>query len=348
MPYNLDRHQFTAALQTALTRDEVARAYLGHVTAVVEADGFGLYELNPEQGGVIAVNATVQGAFLEDYETYGRADDPVLRFVTTERLPIDSSRACSSSAWRGCGAGVALRSAGFTHSMEAPVVIGDEVIGTINFARSADRGKFDTRDLSMAQMVSEQLALATQRARRYERAARKAAAIEGALDRLPQGVVVTELDGQTLFRNRAAALEWGIDAAAPESTASLSACIREAAQVFRSQSRRVVTRPLETLGRRGVVKSYRLSDTNKTAVTVVYATQTQTDRHLPQWDVLTRREQEIAELVSEGLTTKEIAKRAFISENTVKLHLKRVFAKTDVSNRAELVQVIWSSGREGT
>ena len=68
------------------------------------------------------------------------------------------------------------------------------------------------------------------------------------------------------------------------------------------------------------------------------------------WDVLIRREQDIAQLVSEGLTTKQIAEKAYISENTVKQHLKRVFAKTDVSNRAELVQLIWSAvdNRKGT
>ena len=53
-------------------------------------------------------------------------------------------------------------------------------------------------------------------------------------------------------------------------------------------------------------------------------------------------EQEIAELVAQGLTTKQIAERAFISENTVKQHLKRVFAKVDVHNRAELVQLVWA------
>ena len=48
-------------------------------------------------------------------------------------------------------------------------------------------------------------------------------------------------------------------------------------------------------------------------------------------------------LVSEGLTTREIAQRAFISENTVKQHLKRIYAKTNVSNRAELIQLTWAS-----
>ncbi|MGW5690473.1 LuxR C-terminal-related transcriptional regulator [Streptomyces asiaticus] len=39
-----------------------------------------------------------------------------------------------------------------------------------------------------------------------------------------------------------------------------------------------------------------------------------------------------------------MGERAFISENTVKQHLKRIFAKTDVSSRAELVQLMWSAG----
>src|SRR5690606_23836928 len=64
---------------------------------------------------------------------------------------------------------------------------------------------------------------------------------------------------------------------------------------------------------------------------------------LPSWDILSRREQQIVELVSEGLTNKRIAERAFISENTVKQHLKRVFARTEVRSRAELVRLVWSA-----
>jgi DNA-binding CsgD family transcriptional regulator/PAS domain-containing protein len=58
---------------------------------------------------------------------------------------------------------------------------------------------------------------------------------------------------------------------------------------------------------------------------------------------LSPREREIADLVSQGLTTRRIAELSFVSENTVKQHLKRIFAKLQVSSRAELVQTVWRS-----
>jgi DNA-binding NarL/FixJ family response regulator len=51
---------------------------------------------------------------------------------------------------------------------------------------------------------------------------------------------------------------------------------------------------------------------------------------------LTSREQEIAALVAEGLSNKEIARKAGISEGTVKLHLHNIYQKLGVSNRTAL------------
>ena len=51
---------------------------------------------------------------------------------------------------------------------------------------------------------------------------------------------------------------------------------------------------------------------------------------------LTRREYEITSLIARGKTNKDIARDLFISENTVKTYLKRIFVKTKVASRAEL------------
>jgi len=51
---------------------------------------------------------------------------------------------------------------------------------------------------------------------------------------------------------------------------------------------------------------------------------------------LTERENEIAYLAAQGLSNKEIGKRLYISENTVKTQLKSVFKKLSINSRALL------------
>ena len=54
---------------------------------------------------------------------------------------------------------------------------------------------------------------------------------------------------------------------------------------------------------------------------------------------ITRRELEILELIAAGLSNKEIAERAFVSENTVKTHSSRVFEKLGARRRTQAVQL---------
>jgi len=54
---------------------------------------------------------------------------------------------------------------------------------------------------------------------------------------------------------------------------------------------------------------------------------------------ITPRELEILELIAQGLSNKEIAARAFVSENTVKTHSSRVFDKLGARRRTQAVQL---------
>ena len=54
-------------------------------------------------------------------------------------------------------------------------------------------------------------------------------------------------------------------------------------------------------------------------------------------DLLTEREVEVLRFLAHGLTTAQTGSEMFISENTVKTHVRHILEKLDVSNRAEAV-----------
>jgi DNA-binding NarL/FixJ family response regulator len=57
-------------------------------------------------------------------------------------------------------------------------------------------------------------------------------------------------------------------------------------------------------------------------------------------DGLTEREQEIAALVADGMSNKQVASAIYLSEKTVENHLSKIFAKVGVRSRVELTKVI--------
>lgn len=60
---------------------------------------------------------------------------------------------------------------------------------------------------------------------------------------------------------------------------------------------------------------------------------------------LTPREREILELLARGRTKAHIAEAFFISENTVRNHVKHIYAKLDVHDRQELIDAVEAVGR---
>ena len=67
----------------------------------------------------------------------------------------------------------------------------------------------------------------------------------------------------------------------------------------------------------------------------VLKSQTQHNSQLP---ILTRREKEVLALVSNGLTTLEIAQKLYISETTVNSHRRNLLDKVNAKNTAALIR----------
>ncbi|MCE3198631.1 helix-turn-helix transcriptional regulator [Paenibacillus sonchi] len=59
-----------------------------------------------------------------------------------------------------------------------------------------------------------------------------------------------------------------------------------------------------------------------------------------EWGI-SPREEEVLELIILGKTNKEIASALFISEHTVKNHLSRIFNKMNVTDRSQIIALIY-------
>ena len=64
------------------------------------------------------------------------------------------------------------------------------------------------------------------------------------------------------------------------------------------------------------------------------------EKYPDQMSALSEREREVARLAAEGLRNKEIAQKLFISEETVKSHIRSIFNKTNIDRRSKLVDLL--------
>ena len=60
-------------------------------------------------------------------------------------------------------------------------------------------------------------------------------------------------------------------------------------------------------------------------------------------DSLSPREKEVLDLVSHGLTNKEVAEKIHVTENTVKYHMKNILDKLHLRNRSQVIA--WAARR---
>jgi DNA-binding NarL/FixJ family response regulator len=66
------------------------------------------------------------------------------------------------------------------------------------------------------------------------------------------------------------------------------------------------------------------------------------------WAVLTDRERDVAKLVGQGWTNKEIAQELYVTTKTVEYHLRNIYGKGDVENRRQVRDLVQTLAPAGT
>jgi DNA-binding NarL/FixJ family response regulator len=67
-------------------------------------------------------------------------------------------------------------------------------------------------------------------------------------------------------------------------------------------------------------------------------------RPSPELDSLTAREREVLVALASGASNAELARRLFVSEETIRTHVKRVLQKLALRDRAQAIVFAYESG----
>jgi DNA-binding CsgD family transcriptional regulator len=238
-----------------------------------------------------------------------------------------------SSRWRECGQPV-----GMGDELRAAVVDEHGCWASFELLRASDDRPFLAEDANLMRDATRILA-------RCLRHASASATDEGGVDPGQTGVLIVDDHLQPQGFTRAAQEWFGLLKAReqPESTPLPTHVYAVVGRLLAAEAGDDPNRPARVRvrtgrGRWAVIEAARIDGiAGAIAVSVHGATSEDILALIARAHGLSTRERELVALVLEGLSTRELAERMFISRYTVQDHLKSVFDKLGVRSRRELV-----------
>lgn len=341
-PEPIDLISLLALLHKSLDLDQLLSSYVSMVGGFIPAPAIAIYLLDPSTSRPVKMVA--QGAdprFLSAYEARGRQCDPVFSNVA-RRLQTTSSRlVLSEASWEGHPFHRVLSVGSLDGIMEAPIVNPERgLVGTLNFGRSAQDPPFNDDELSTIDHIAQHVSIAVSHAYEMNRLREHGSAVDGVLEAMGTGVMLTDGYGNVQFLNLAARRVFQECEANPALAAAMrNALAQNLAQLDGPRpAARCIQLPRRCLDRSAylTVRSVRVARDSDLVLTFWYQPNLDPSfEHLH--DLLTTQEIRVLELLAQGLENKQIAEYLTVSVDTVKSHLKRIFAKMNVASRAQLL-----------
>lgn len=220
---------------------------------------------------------------------------------------------------------------GFSDELRVLCLARDATWAALGLYRGADEPPFTRHEADLMGDVSEQIANAVQLT---------LFAGNAPAPRDTRGAAVLIVDAANHVTDMSAAARERIAELGPWDPDVLPASIAAVATGARAGAQPVRTQVFGRSGRWLTLQAMALdgSTPNRSVVvTVDLAAQADVGQLALTARGLTAREQEVAQLVLQGASTKIIASTLFLSPHTVQDHLKAVFRKLDVTSRREMI-----------
>jgi DNA-binding NarL/FixJ family response regulator len=112
-------------------------------------------------------------------------------------------------------------------------------------------------------------------------------------------------------------------------------------RVSRHETREEAVAAIEEMVRIGLAEpgEYNIREVDRRGKTVhVFGVTDSAARVTAQAPVLTQREREVLQLLAKGLSNADIAARLFVSQETVKVHIRHAITKLEAETRAEALE----------
>jgi DNA-binding CsgD family transcriptional regulator len=246
---------------------------------------------------------------------------------------------------------------------------GHRVICVIAIMRAATQGNLSPAEMKLLQQLYPQFLTALRRLRWLEREHSVRMDFEEFLSRLPMPTILLRWNLKPIYQNRAARDFCAIWEKGPEqaqlmnATSPIPSEILDRCRLLKEQwahARRPIapqagfreervhhprsphlraTLHLKQLGSAGVARPHFLIECEDLRSSAAARSGSASSR-LPHLVRLTRREQEVAQLVCEGRSNQEIADDAGLSLAMVKKHLHAIFRKLEVPSRSRLIALL--------
>jgi DNA-binding CsgD family transcriptional regulator len=139
--------------------------------AVMPSRAWGLYRLDERLMPTDIAARHVPDDFLLRYEEVGRSEDPMMAELVASHVPCHNLTMMSPAQWHRHPVFVHITSrlGGLDHILQAPLLGGGRIIGTINFGRTGKDAPFDDGDLAVASALTHHLSTVLARLRAEDR-----------------------------------------------------------------------------------------------------------------------------------------------------------------------------------
>jgi DNA-binding CsgD family transcriptional regulator/GAF domain-containing protein len=329
--------RFAQSLCAASSPQELERRFLAGFGRVMGVAIYGYDLIDPKtKRPSCFVAANVSDVFLACYRRTARDVDPVLANAYATGRSTYNMGLMSAEEWLETEVyRRAYRLHGIRHVVEVPVPSAGRIVGNLHFATGASEHGFSPVEIRVAEALARVLGVALEMIEARRKAARERAQALAALELAATPIVISDPEAPSLRLNDAGRRLLGDVIDAEEQLHQLLARPATRGRFSRRVEVELVT------GEVGVIHAHAAPPHEDGALVAVLELEREHAGISPgALSALTPREGEVAALVVDGLTDREIAERLSLSRHTISQYVKRVYRKLDVDSRVGLTRLL--------